>query len=187
MAGRVHKVKCELWRWIQTQTRRWFRLQLEKGTGPRSRPTYAQTMHKNTTHHSTTKVTRNNSDPVMLTRWTRNYYFLHRLADSTPPITTGTIYLCATTYKLHRLDFRTAVSELTFRFLCRAHLYVRQSTMPSCYWHIPSRLHCILLFAVASQKRRSSVEVMIVLGAIHCFSRTRRNSKNGAHTSLSGY
>jgi len=118
-------------------------------------------MHKNTIHHNTTKVTRNNSDPVLRTRWTRNHYFLHRLADRRPPITTGTIYLCATTYKRHRLDFRTAVSELTFRFLCRAHLYVRQSTMPSCYRHIASRLHCILLSAVASQKRRSSIEVMI--------------------------
>jgi hypothetical protein len=139
-------------------------------------------MHKNTTHHNTAKVTRNNSDPVLRTRWTRNHYFLHRLPDSRQPITTGTIYLCATTYKLHRLDFRTAVSELTFRFLCRAHLYVRQSTMPSCYWHIASRLHCILLSAVTSQKRRSSVKVMIVHRAMHRFSRTGRNSKNVAHT-----
>lgn len=144
-------------------------------------------MHKNTTHHNTTKETRNNSDPVLGTRRTRNHYFLHRLADSRPHITTGTIYLCATTYKLHRLDFRTAVSELTFRFLCRAHLYVRQSTMPSCYWHIASRLHCVLLSTVASQKGRSPVKVMIVHTAIHCFSRTGRNSKNVAHRSLSGY
>jgi len=141
-------------------------------------------MHKNTTHHNTAKVTRNNSDPVLRTRWTRNHYFLHRLPDSRQPITTGTIYLCATTYKLHRLDFRTAVSELTFRFLCRAHLYVRQRTMSSCYWHIASRLHCTLLSAVASQERCSSVKVMIVHKAIHRFSRTGRNSKNVAHTQV---
>jgi hypothetical protein len=176
---------CELWSWNQTQTRR-FRLQLKREGRLRNRSTGGQTMHENKACHDATQVTRNNSDLVSLTRWTRSHDFLHRLADSRPPVTTRTIYLCATTY--NRLDFRTAVSELTFRFLCSARLYIRESTVPSCYRHTTSGLHWMLLwYTVTSEKRHVSGEFVIVPGYIHGFPRTESNSKNVAHNSFSLY